>query len=115
LLTKTFTLFQEIYPSYLPTLKDSPKTVPTTKECFGKADLAAIMLASVPMLWKNQYNLNHSTIPELTCTLLPNLEAIEHIMVEKQKEKLKAKGKASTAWPKAKSNSKHKASGGPTG
>ncbi len=47
--------------------------------------------------------------------MLPDLEAIEGIMVEKHKEKLKAKGKASTARPEAKGNLKCKASGGPTG
>ena len=36
-------------------------------------------------------------------------------MVEKQNKKLKAKGKAATAQPEAKSNPKRKASGGPTG
>ncbi len=57
------------YVRYLPTLKDSHEAVPTTKKgniLFGNADLAAIMLASVPMTWKNQYNLNHSTVPEST-------------------------------------------------
>jgi hypothetical protein len=67
------------------------------------------------MLWQNQYNPNHSTIPESTCTLLPDLEAIERVMVEKQGTKLKAKGKGSTAPSKAKGNPKRKASGGPTG
>jgi hypothetical protein len=106
------------YVRYLPTLKDSPKAVPMAKKGyipFGKADLAAIVLVSVPMSWQNQYNLNHSTVPESTCTLLPDLEAIERIMVEKHNEKLKTKGKASTARSKAKSNPKRKASGGPTG
>jgi hypothetical protein len=106
------------YVRYLPTLKDSPKAVPTTKKRnipFGKADLAAIMLASVLASWQNQYNLNHSTVPELTRTLLLDLEAIEHIMDENQSKKLKAKGKASTARPEAKSSPEHKASGGPTG
>jgi hypothetical protein len=68
------------YVRHLPTLKDSPKAVPTTKKGnipFGKADLAMIVLASIPMLWQNQYNLNHSTVPESTCTLLPDLEAIK--------------------------------------
>ncbi len=68
------------YIKHLPTLKDSSKAVPTTKKGnipFGKADLAAIVLLSVPMLWQNQYNLNHSTVLESTCTLLPDLEAIE--------------------------------------
>jgi hypothetical protein len=68
------------YVKHLPTLKDSSKAVPTTKNgniTFGKADLAAIVLLSVPMLWQNQYNLNHSTVPESTRALLPDLEAIE--------------------------------------
>ncbi len=58
---------------HLPTLKDSPKAVPMTKKGnipFGEADLAAIVLASVPMSWQNQYNLNHSTVPESTRMLL---------------------------------------------
>ncbi len=99
-------------------LKDSPKAVPTTKKGnipFGEADLAAIVLASVPMSWQNQYNLNHSTVPKSTCTLLPDLEAIEQVMVEKHSQKLKAKGKGGTARSKAKNNPKCKASGGPTG
>jgi hypothetical protein len=99
-------------------LKDSPKAVPMMKKGnipFGEADLAAIVLASVPMKWQNQYNLNHSTVPESTRVLLLDLEAIECIMVEKHNKKLKAKGTAATAWPEAKSNPKRKASGGPTG
>ncbi len=68
------------YIKHLPTLKDSSKAVPTTKKGnihFSKADLAAIVLSSVLMLWQNQYNLNHSTVPESTRTLLPDLEAIK--------------------------------------
>ncbi len=106
------------YVRYLPTLKDSPKSAPMMKKGnipFGMADLAAIMLASVPITWQNQYNLNHTTVLESTCALLPDLEAIEHVMVENHNKKLKAKGKAATAWPKAKGNPKRKASGGPTG
>ncbi len=81
-------------------LKVSPKAVPMTKKGnipFGKDDLAAIVLVSVPVMWQNQYNLTHLTVPELMCALLPNLEAIERVMVEKQNEKLKAKGKAISA------------------
>jgi hypothetical protein len=54
------------YVKHLLTLKDSSKAVPTTKKgniLFGEADLAAIVLSSVPMSWQNQYNLNHSTVP----------------------------------------------------
>jgi hypothetical protein len=106
------------YIKHLPTLKDSPKAVPTTKKGnipFGKADLAAIVLASVLMSWQNQHNLNHLTVPKLTHKLLPDLEAIKQVMVEKHNKKLKAKGKAVTAQSNAKSNPKCKASGGPTG
>jgi hypothetical protein len=106
------------YVKHLPTLKDSPKAVPTTKKgniLFGEADLAAIVLASVPMSWQNQYNHNHSTVPKSTCTLLPDLEAIEQVVVEKQSQKLKAKGKGGTAQSEAKGNPKRKVSGGPTG
>ncbi len=88
------------YIRHLPTLKDSPGAVPTMKKGnipLGKADLAATVLASVSMLWQNQYNLNHSTVPKLTCTLLLHLEAIERVMVEKHSQKLKAKGKGGTA------------------
>jgi hypothetical protein len=106
------------YVRHLPTLKDSPKAVPTTKKGnipFGKADLATIVLVSVPMSWRNQYNLNHSMVPKSTRTLLPDLEAIERVMVENHSQKLKAKGKGGAAQSKAKSNPKRKTSGGPTG
>jgi hypothetical protein len=97
------------YVRYLPMLKGSPKAVPMTRKGntpFGKADLAAIVLASVPMMWQNQYILNHSTVLESMRVLSLDLEAIEHVMVEKHIKKLKAKGKAATARPKAKSNLK---------
>ncbi len=106
------------YVKHLPTLKDSSKAVPTTKKGnipFGEADLAAIVLSSVPMLWQNQYNLNHSMFPKSTHTLLPDLEAIKQVMVEKKGVNLKAKGKGGTAPSEAKGNPKRKASGGPTG
>jgi hypothetical protein len=73
------------YIKHLPMLKDSPKAVPSTKKGkipFGEADLAAIALASVPMPWQNQYNLNHSTVSDSTPTLLPDLKAIEQVVVE---------------------------------
>ena len=54
------------------------------------------------------------TVPKSTSLLLPDLEAIEQVMVEKQSEKLQAKGKGGTAPSEAKGNLKHKASGGPT-
>ncbi len=92
------------YVKHLPTLKDRSKAVPTTKKGnipFGKADLAAIVLLSVLMLWQNQYNLKHSMVPKSTHTLLLNLEAIKQVMVEKS-AKLKEKGKGGAAPSKAK-------------
>ncbi len=106
------------YVKHLPTLKDSSKAVPITKKGnipFGKADLATIVLLSVLMLWQNQYNLNHSMVSESTRTLLPDLETIEQVMVEKKGANLKAKGKGSTAPSEPKGNPKRKASGGSTG
>jgi hypothetical protein len=106
------------YVKHLPTLKDSSKAVPTMKKDnipFGKADLAAIVLSSALMSWQNQYNLNHSTVPESTHTLLPDLEAIKQVMVEKKGANLKAKGKGSTAPSEPKGNPNRKASGGLTG
>ncbi len=106
------------YVRHLPTLKDRPKAVSKTKKRnvpFGEADLAAIMLASVPTSSQNQYNLNHTTVPKSTRALLPDLEAIKRVMADKQNEKLNDKGKAATARPEAKGNPKRKVSGGPTG
>ncbi len=106
------------YVKHLPTLKDSFKAVPTIKKGnipFGKAGLAAIVLLSVLMLWQNQYNINHSTVPVSTRMLLPDLEAIKQVMVEKKGANLKAKGKGGTAPSKAKGNPKRKVSGGLTG
>jgi hypothetical protein len=64
------------------------------------------------MMWQNQYILSHLAILESTRALLPDLKAIERVMVEKQNEKLKAKGKATPAHPDANSSPKRKASGG---
>jgi hypothetical protein len=66
------------------------------------------------MSWQNRYNLNHSTVPKLTYTLLQDLEAIKQVMVEKHSQKLKVKDKGGTAPSEAKSNPKRKASEGPT-
>jgi hypothetical protein len=105
------------YVKHLPLLKDSSKAVPMTKKGnipFSEADLATIALSSVPMSRQNPYNLNHSMVPESTCMLLPDLEAIKQVMVEKKGTNLKAKGKGGTAPSEAKGNPKRKASGGPT-
>ncbi len=99
---------------HLPTLKDCPKAVSVAKKGnipFDEAYLAAIVLASVLMTWQNQYNLTHLTVPKSMRVLLPDLEAIEWVMVEKQNKKLNAKVKATPARPDAKSNPKRKCLG----
>jgi hypothetical protein len=90
------------YLKYLPTLKDSPKAVTTTKKGnipFEEADLASIMLAALPLTWQNQYNLTHSTVPESPRALLADLENIERVMIERYREKQRSKDKATTARP----------------
>ena len=54
------------YLRYLPTLTNSPKAAATTKNGnvpFEEADLASIMLAALPLMWQNKYNLTHSIVP----------------------------------------------------
>jgi hypothetical protein len=78
------------YLRYLPTLKNSPKAVATTKKGsvpFKEADLVSIMLAALPLTWQNQYNLTHSTVPEFPRALLADLEKIERVMLERYGEK----------------------------
>jgi hypothetical protein len=90
------------YLAYLPTLRNSPKAVATTKKGnvpFEEADLALIMLAALPLTWQNQYNLMHSTVPESPCALLADLENIERVMLERYGEKQRSKDKAATARP----------------
>ena len=63
------------YLAYLPTVKDSPKAVKDTKKGnvpFDEADLASIILKSLPPTWLNQYNLNHTTLPKSPRQLLPD-------------------------------------------
>jgi hypothetical protein len=88
------------YLGYLPTLKNSPKAVATTKKGnvpFEEADLASIMLAALPLTWQNQYNLTHSTVPESPRAVLADLENIERIMLERYGKKQWSKDKAATA------------------
>jgi hypothetical protein len=52
-----------------------------------------MVLNSVPVTWVNQYNIAHSTLPKSPCVLLLDIEAIKHIMNEKQQVSFKAKVK----------------------
>jgi hypothetical protein len=61
------------YLSFLPTVFNSSMTIEGTMKGnvpFDEADLAGIVLNSVPVSWMNQYNMTHSTLPNGTRTLL---------------------------------------------
>ncbi len=98
------------YLAYLPTVIDLLMAIAGTKKMnmpFDKADLAGIVLNSVPSSWVNQYNMTHSTLPKNPMVFLNNLEAIEWVMDEKHNATLKAKAKeATTASMAAKGSSK---------
>jgi hypothetical protein len=103
------------YLAYLPTVFDWLIAITGTKKMnmlFGKADLAGIVLNSVPSSWVNQYII-YSTLPKNLRALLNNLEAIERVMNEKHNATLKAKAKEATAASVAakRSSKKHPASG----
>jgi hypothetical protein len=84
---------------HLPMLKDSPKAVATTKKGnipFEEADITSIMLAALPLMWQNQYNLTHSTMPKSQRALLSDLENIKRVMLERYSKKRQSKDKAGT-------------------
>ena len=79
------------YVAYLPTVIDLLMTVAGTKKMnmpFVEADLAGVVLNSVPSSWVNQYNMTHSTLPKNPRALLNNLEAIKQVMDEKHQANL---------------------------
>ncbi len=97
------------YLAHLPMVFNSSMAVEGTKEGnvpFDEADLAGIVLNSVPVSWLNQYNMTHQTLPSGTRTLLQDLELIERVMDEKHKAGLKAKAKEASASTIAKGSSK---------
>ncbi len=70
------------YLDYLPMVFYSLMAVAGTKKMnvpFDEADLARIVLNSVPSSWAwvNQYNMMHSTLPKNPRALLNDIEAIE--------------------------------------
>ena len=104
------------YLEYLPTLKNSPRAVATTKMGnvpFEAADLASIILAALPLSWQNQYNMTHSTVPESPRVLMPELENIERVMMERYNgDKQKSKDRAVAASPNKGKPNKGSSNGG---
>ncbi len=55
------------YLEQLPTIKNSPMAVASTKYGnvpFHESTLASIILSHLPVAWRNQYNLTHTIVPE---------------------------------------------------
>jgi hypothetical protein len=110
------------YIGHLPTLCDSSLAVASTENGnvpFNEATLAGIVLSTCPTDWRNQYEMNHSTVPESTRSMLLDLENIEKVFASKDDEKARLnKAKASTAPKKVafsvpKKQGKGGGSGGP--
>jgi hypothetical protein len=107
------------YISLLPTLQESSLAAASTKRGnipFNDATLAGIVLATCHTDWRNLYKLNHKTVPELTRSMLNNLETIEKVFVDKNNEKSKTTiAKAGTAPQKGASVPRKKGKGGGSG
>jgi hypothetical protein len=100
----------------LPTIKNSPLAVASMEMGnvpFTKATHASIILSHLPVAWRNQYNLTHSTVPESPRAMLMDLENIKKLFVEKYNKKARAnKAKAATASKTAERVPKKRAHGG---
>jgi hypothetical protein len=106
------------YLVHLPTVFNSSMAIEGTKKGnvpFNEADLAGIVLNSVPASWLNQYNMTHQTLPSRTRTLLQDLEWIEHVMDKKHKAGLEAKVKEASTSAIAKGSSKKRSASGSPG
>ena len=64
------------YSGHVSTLQDSQLAGAFTEKGnvpFNKATLASIVLATCPTDWRNQYEMNHKTVPELTRSMFLDL------------------------------------------
>jgi hypothetical protein len=100
----------------LPTIKNSPLAVATTElgnVPFMEATHASIILSHLPVVWRNQYDLMHKTVPESPCAMLQDLKNIKKLFVEKYNKKAQAnKAKAATAPKMAERVPKKRTHGG---
>jgi hypothetical protein len=106
------------YLTFLPPVFNSSMAIEGTKKGnvpFDGADLAGIVLNSVPLFWINQYNMMHLTLPKSTRALLQDLEAIKHVMDKRHEAGLKAKGKEASASAITKETSKKRSASGNPG
>ncbi len=78
------------YLRILPTIKNSPLAVASTEMGnvpFTEATHVSIILSHLPVVWRNQYNLTHKTVPESPCAMLQDLKNIEKLFIKKYNEK----------------------------
>ncbi len=113
---------QRGFQHHLPTLHHSLLAVASTEKGnvpFNEVSLASIMLSTCPTNWRNQYEMNHSTVPESTRSMLLDLENIKKVFATKDGKKARStKAKAGTAPKKVafsvpKKQGKGGGSGGP--
>jgi hypothetical protein len=81
------------YLGILPTIKNSPLAVASTEMGnvpFTEASHTSIILSHLPVAWRNQYDLTHSTVPESPRAMLMDLENVEKLFVEKYNKKARA-------------------------
>jgi hypothetical protein len=104
------------YLGILPTIKNSPLAVASMEMGnvpFTKATYVSIILSHLPVAWRNQYNLTHSTVPKSPRAMLMDLKNIKKLFVEKCNKKARAsKAKAATASKTAERVPKKHAHGG---
>ncbi len=70
------------YLGILSTIKNSPLAVASTEMGnvpFTEATHRSIILSHLPVVWRNQYDLTHSTVPESPRAMLMDLENIEKL------------------------------------
>jgi len=81
------------YLEQLPTIKNSPQAVASTKYGnvpFNESTLASILLNHLPVVWRNQYNMTHPIVPESPRAILLDLENLEKVFVKKSNEAAQA-------------------------
>jgi len=92
---------QNKYTEMIPTIKNSLLAVASTEAGnipFSEATHASIILAQLPVAWRNQYDLTHQTVPESPRAMLQVIENIKKVLSERFNDKARAKkAKAGTA------------------
>jgi len=81
------------YLGLLPTIKNSPQAVASTElgnVPFNETMLASIILNHLPVVWRTQYALMHTLVPESPRAILVDLKNIEKLFAEKANKAARA-------------------------